>query len=315
MSNVALDALDATEAVPCPLCEADAPEFVRYGRDRLFAQPGRYRLVRCTACGLNYVSPRPTIEGLARHYPDSYFCYTPTEKAFLLLRPFLWALGAGLSSHRLAMLERVTGRLSPDTELVDVGCGINALLRHVHRRRGCLGIGVDFNAEAVAYVRDRLEMPIAHGTLHDAQFEAERFDLVTMTEYLEHEPNPRAVLTEARRITRPGGHLAIEVPHIGSLPAKVFRSRWSQLDLPRHLVFYTPETLKEMLARCGYRLLAVQTFGVAFSVGGSVLQTLGFKHLGRMTFLDAMLTGVAGFPFLPLLPVLREFMFAVARAE
>ncbi len=34
-----------------------------------------------------------------------------------------------------------------------------------------------------------------------------------------------------------------------------------------------------------------------------------------MSFLDAMLTGVAGFPFLPLLPLLREFMFAVARAE
>lgn len=306
---------EAQEAVPCPACAADDPEVILHGRDRLFAQPGRYRVVRCGHCRLIYVSPRPTVASLARHYPDDYFCYKPPQEAFLPLRIILSALGRGLSARRVAGLERVIGRLTPETTIVDVGCGINALLQYIRQTRGCEGIGVDFKAEAARYVRDTLKMPIVQGTLHDGHFDDEQFDVVTMTEYLEHEPNPRSVLTEARRITKPGGHLAIEVPYIGGLPAKVFRSRWSQLDLPRHLVFYTPDTLEDMLARCGYRLLDVRTFGIPFSIGGSILQTIGFTHLGRMTLLDALLTGVAGVAFLPLLPLLREFMFAVARVE
>ncbi len=312
---VGLDPGESLETVSCPLCDADDAKTILYGRDRLFGRPGRYRVVRCTACRLIYVNPRPTFEALAEHYPDDYFCYTPPGRVESPLQRVLDALGNGLSRRRLAALERVVGRLTPETRIADVGCGVNASLAHIRNVRGCEGIGVDFNAKCVGYVRDELKMPIAHGTLGDAKFPDGHFDVVTMHEYLEHEPNPRPVLTEARRVTRTGGHLALEVPHIAGLPAKVFRSRWSQLDLPRHLVFYTAQTLDEMLRRCGYRLVRVHTYGVPFMTGGSILHTLGFKHLGRMTPRDLLLIGAAGFPFLAMLPLLREFMHAVARAE
>lgn len=301
------------EHVACLQCGEDDPEALLVGRDNLFARSGEFPVVRCRRCELVYVTPRPTPEALGRHYPDAYFCYRPVHRYFPLLWPFLAAAVHGMSARRLRWLERHAGRLTPRTRLLDVGCGLNHLLRYIHRRRGCLGIGVDFKHEVVAYVRDRLKMPIELGTLSDAAFESDSFDVIFMTEYLEHEPRPLELLREASRVAAPGAWLAIETPFIGGWPARVFKTCWSQLDVPRHLVFPTPATIADLLRRSGWELIEARTYGVPFSLGASLLQTLGCRHMGRLTLWDTLRIVLAGAPTLPLTPWAHEFMFAVAR--
>jgi SAM-dependent methyltransferase len=264
---------------------------------------------------MKYVDPRPTVEALARHYPDDYPpVRVPGAKPTLAGR-----LGDVLIDLRwlgyIRAVERVIGRISADATVVDVGSGLNELLVRLERLRGCRGLAVDFTPGVVEYIRTRLRMPVCQGSLLDARLQPGTVDLVTMNQYLEHEPDPRSVLTEARRISRPGAHLVVEVPYMDGLPSRVFGSCWSQLDVPRHLAFYTPETMTKMLERCGYRLIHLQPFGAPFSVGVSVLQALGFKRLGRMRAIDALFIVLAGAPFLPFFPWLREFMLVVARAE
>jgi hypothetical protein len=217
---------EAQEEVPCPLCGEDVPELVMLARDRLFGRPGTYRVVKCQRCSMRYLSPRPSLAALGAHYPDDYFIYKTPDQAHPLALPVFKAIRWQRWSSYLRRLERGRGRLSADATIVDVGCGQNDWLNDLRALRGCQGIGVDFKPEMVAYVRDTLKLPIVQGTLHEAQFEAGRFDLVTMNEYLEHEPDPRGVLMEARRITKKGGHVGIEIPFIEGLPARMFGSRW-----------------------------------------------------------------------------------------
>jgi ubiquinone/menaquinone biosynthesis C-methylase UbiE len=215
----------------------------------------------------------------------------------------------------LRKVERVLGRISATTNVVDVGCGTNGWLSLLAHVRGVDGLGVDFNPDVVTYILGRLKMRASQGTLMDAKLEADSYDLVTMSEYLEHEPEPFAVLREARRISKKGAHLVIEVPFTSGLPARSFGTYWSQLDVPRHLCFYTPETLGRMLERNGYRLTYVKPFGAPFSIGISVLQSLGLKRLGRMGPFEALMLSAMGIALAPVAPWLYEFMFAVARAD
>ncbi len=303
------------ETVPCLMCgTADSTPFLDV-RDRLFGRPGTYHIVRCSSCDLLYVNPRPTVEALKEHYPDNYLVYTPLEDLSPLMQRIVGPFVKAGSLSRIRNLERVIGALPGETKVVDVGCGVNLYLRYLGELRGCTGVGVDFNKTVTEYVRTKLKMPVVCGTLHDAAFDDGQFDLVTMHEYLEHEPDPQRVLTEARRITRPGGHLHIEVPYIEGRPAKLFKTCWSQLDVPRHLVFFTRRTLEDMLQRCGYRLLSVRTFGVPFLIGMSVLHSLGCNNLGAVRGSGWLLVGAAGVPFLPFVPVMHELMSVVARAE
>lgn len=303
------------EHIPCPLCGTDKAQVVLLGRDRLFGLPGEYPIVACQGCSLRYVNPRPTMAALGRHYPDNYLPVRPPEDMPKVVRSLTQLLLSMRWIKYTRRLEGAIGRIPNGTRVVDVGCGRNDLLRRLSKARGCVGIGIDTKAEVVEYIRKVLSMQAIEGTLLTAGLQEQSADLVTMNEYLEHEPDPAPVLQEARRITRTGGHLVVEVPYSGGLVAKTMGKTWSQLDVPRHLVFYTPETLETMLARAGYKMIHVEPFGAPFSFGISVLQTLGFDKLGAMKGTDVLLIALAGTLFLPFFPILREFMFVVARAE
>jgi SAM-dependent methyltransferase len=303
------------EPVRCPSCLRDESRLVLHGRDRLFGKCGWYRVVECRSCQLRYINPRPTLKALERHYPPDYLPIRRLDGAPLLLRLWMrFALRARWTMY-LAMVERILGRVSPNTRVVDVGSGLNDFLIHLRETRGCTGVGVDISADATSFIRDTLGMPVSRGTLLDAGFEAGSCDLVTMNQYLEHEPDPRAVVSEARRISKKGAHLVVEVPYAGGFPARLFGSCWSQLDVPRHVAFYTPQTLGAMLERSGYRVIHAEPFGAPFSAAVSVLQALGCTQLGRLRAIDVVLLFAVGAPLLPFFPWLHEFMFVIAQAE
>jgi ubiquinone/menaquinone biosynthesis C-methylase UbiE len=302
------------EEVACPMCGERSNTLVLYGRDRLFARPGKYRIVSCSACELRYLSPRPTLDALGAHYPSSYFIYKTPEELPAFTRPMARKFSFLRWRDSLTRLERVTGPLQPSTNVVDVGCGLNDYLVALKELRGVEGIGVDFKPELATYARERLGMTVHSGTLESVGFADGEFDIVAMNEYLEHEPNPCGVLREARRITADDGYITIEVPCVESLPARLFGSCWSQVDAPRHLIHFTEKTLTEMLRRTGWELVHTETFGIPYVIGFSVLQALGFKHLGRLTVWERTLAMLVSLPFILVFPFVNEFRFAVARA-
>jgi SAM-dependent methyltransferase len=299
------------ERIACPVCEQDDAQNFRVAHDRLFGRPGEYHVVRCRQCGMIYTNPRPTFDSLARHYPSDYFCYELPENLTGIRRLFFGIVTRGITNRRLRLIEKVTGRLPLGTRVCDVGCSYGDLLSLLKSRRDCDVTGVDLNASMVDYCRGRGVSAVL-GTLKDAAFTEQRFDLITMTEYLEHEGDPRSVLEESHRIIKPNGYLCIEVPAISAVNARLVGNYWSQLDLPRHLMFFTPATLGKLLREVGYEVVNVRF--ITGSVALSLLHVLGYERIGRMTTTDVLAALSATIPFLPFLPFLHEFMFLMARA-
>ena len=110
--------------------------------------------------------------------------------------------------------------LEPGTRLLEVGCGVGAVLAilgqefpgvHLH--------GVDIEPKQLEYARGHLERAGVEAVLAEADalalpFEDESFDHVWMMWFLEHVADPVDVLREARRVLVPGGAItAIEVDY------------------------------------------------------------------------------------------------------
>ena len=303
------------EEIACPLCGGREGKPVLIARDLLFASPGRYPLVRCASCHLEYVSPRPTGSALGRHYPNDYFGYALHEDAPRFMQPFLRAMARDISLRRIRYLEASAGRIEKDHQILDVGCGANRLLQCIRDERGCIGTGLDFKPEVVSYVRDTLHMPIVQGSLGTAGLREASYDTVFMMEYLEHELDPRGLMMEARRITKPGGHLALELPHIAAWPGRMFGRFWWNLDIPRHLIFFTPDTLARMLDECGYEMLSVKPFTLPLYAGMSIVQVLGLRHWRKLKVIYPLLSAIFALPLLPFQALMPEFMFVVAKAK
>jgi len=110
--------------------------------------------------------------------------------------------------------------LAPGTRLLEVGCGVGAVLAVLGQEFPGIDLtGVDIEPKQLEFARGHLERSGVAATLLEADafalpFEDGSFDHVWMMWFLEHVPDPPAALREAKRVLVRGGAItAIEVDY------------------------------------------------------------------------------------------------------
>jgi SAM-dependent methyltransferase len=107
-------------------------------------------------------------------------------------------------------------RLAPGQRVLDVGCGTGGALPAVLERisPGGEAVGVDLSETMIAEARRRWASPDRPLRLETADaralpFETGSFDACRTDRMMSHVPQPEAALAEMRRVTRPGGRIAV----------------------------------------------------------------------------------------------------------
>jgi len=87
------------------------------------------------------------------------------------------------------------------------------------------------------------------------------YDLVLCAETLEHVRDVQLLLSEARRVLRPGGRFAVTTPALGRRTAlrALLRGFEHELDpFSPHLRFFTPRSLRRTLAEMGFEVESLE---------------------------------------------------------
>lgn len=242
----------------CPVCDhrIGAPMF---GIDGL-----PHRVLQCMGCGLGRLDPLPSPTELAEFYPADYYG-SPGAK----FEPFTEAVVRFVGTVHVQCLSRT---LPPNARILDVGCGRGVLLSAL-ADRGHEVHGMDVSATAVAGADPRARIKVA-GCLTECDYPDDAFDQVILWHVLEHLPNPREVLTEIRRILKPGGQLIVAVPNFSSLQSRWAGPAWFHLDLPRHLFHFPVSGLRQLLDRTGFTVAREQHFSLRQNPFGWVQSAL-----------------------------------------
>jgi len=234
------------ENVSCGLCGSS--KYVNHlcrGDLSLFLE-GKFQLVRCSECGLVYLNPRPAQASMAEIYPDHYDQYTPTlkDEPSPIKR---WERIYGLRKRIKPIIgQKKTGRL------LDVGCATGDFLEVMQMSKDWELHGVEISSSASDHARLTLNLPIVTGSLEDAKYQDNFFDVITMWNVIEHLSDPLATLKELRRILKPDGLLVFNTPNLDSLDAKIFKQYWIGYELPRHFYVFSNKTLDKMLTKAGF---------------------------------------------------------------
>jgi 2-polyprenyl-3-methyl-5-hydroxy-6-metoxy-1,4-benzoquinol methylase len=264
--------------------------------------PGEFAVLRCDACGLVSTQPRIGPEQFGDYYPAGYHGARGGERG-----------GAPARTPRTGLVERARLgaiiRLGPYRPLsrrrpgrmLDVGCG-NGELTRAFARRGWEVAGVEPGSQAAARARAG-GVEVHRGTLEDAPWRGPTFDAVLFNHSLEHLPDPAQSLRQAAALLRKGGMVAVGVPNFACWQRRVFRSRWFQLDLPRHLQHLEARTLAALMVRAGLRPVAHTTV----SMRPGLLVSLQYALFGRARWMGRGLR-LSAWAVAPLLWVLDRFV-------
>jgi 2-polyprenyl-3-methyl-5-hydroxy-6-metoxy-1,4-benzoquinol methylase len=119
----------------------------------------------------------------------------------------------------------IRGKATPESALLDVGCGVGNTLEFMAREAGIQHIaGLDVSEKILAQARERLGCDTYHGSILDPQVidaVPERFDFVVVAATLHHLIGPnrknskeraRLAFQNSLNLVKPGGFLIVHEP-------------------------------------------------------------------------------------------------------
>lgn len=224
-----------------------------------------YRVVRCDDCSMVWVTPRFDDEALREVYGEDYWqSESPKTKGYSD-----YAKDADLYLKTFRRRHRLVRRYLPQGQarILDVGCAAGYFLR-VMAEKGHEVRGVEVSdaiaARAVEHLgADRVHIGTLDSVPEDKQGYARgSFDLVTMWDVIEHVPDPKQLLEEAKAMLRPGGHLILETQNVDSRFATLLGLKWHHFKHQEHIFHFNPGTVRRVLEQAGFEVVKLtSSFG------------------------------------------------------
>lgn len=246
--------------VDCAVCGSATQRLAFTVRDRLLGFPGEFKVVRCGECGALRISPRPPFEERRQAFTDLYPLFD-------------WALGRKWSEpeERIAryrpQIEEINRRQRPG-RLLDVGCGDGYFMLGM-QKRGWEVRGIELHEKVAAFARDTLELDVVAGAEHEVDWGGP-YDCITLLGVIEDVDDPNACLERCYKALAADGLLVVQTHNIESREARRFGGRWFNIEAPRHVWHFGPETLRRLLENNGFKQEELLHYGSAYVTERSI---------------------------------------------
>lgn len=238
----------------CPLCRGDCHTSEPYSVSRIFSWWGehghsfsqqvldQYRefrrtdLFTCKSCGFGIFIP--TVVG--------------TDEFYQALS------GAGLGSYYSRETwehQQALNDLKDYRSILEIGSGAGYFLERL-KQQGKEVQGVELNAAAAAFARQR-EVPVEAASIENfASQHRERFEAVCLFQVIEHVAAPLDFLSHALTCLNSGGRLILSVPNMAGILGKM--NPMVTNVPPHHVTHWTPEALRLLPRHFPLKLVALK---------------------------------------------------------
>jgi SAM-dependent methyltransferase len=167
--------------------------------------------------------------------------------------------GVWLSKRQI---RRTVGSLA-GKDVADIGCGYQATImrRYLESARSTLLVDVSLADDLKGHPKVTAVEGELPGVL--TELPARSLDVIFCMSVIEHLWEPELTLMQCRRLLRPGGVCAINVPSWAGKPVLeflAFRLGFSPEEMEDHKMYYDPRDLWPMLVRAGFRPSHIRVF-------------------------------------------------------
>jgi 2-polyprenyl-3-methyl-5-hydroxy-6-metoxy-1,4-benzoquinol methylase len=262
----------------CVSCKASLVDSIADVYDTRFGIEESYTIVNCARCGLEQTHPIPDQNELNRLYETYYNFngeantrYTQLREKFInsFLYQIWLAIDGDISFHRM----------NGSGKLLDVGCNEGRGLEF-YQSNGFSADGLELNSNAAEVARNK-GFTVYRSTLEGFTTE-NKYDVVVLSNVLEHSLNPIFMLQHIHRLLNPDGQLWISCPNSQSWLRYTFGRYWINWHVPFHIVHFSPDTLGEVLKKSRFEVVGMRQETPALWVAHSIIARL-FAKPGQPT--------------------------------
>lgn len=246
-----------------------------------YAKRAEFDVILCDTCGFKHTVPLPSESDLEKFYGHHF--YTEAKPAYFSHYEEdleWWNL---TYQERYDLFDRFLSDRS-SRRILDIGSGPGYFLLR-GKENGWETVGIEPSEAAADYSR-QLGLNIIQSVFSEAVAKSiGQFDVVNLSEVLEHIPNPEQILKRIHSVVNEDGLLCIVVPNdcnpfqLATTQLKICEPWW--ISPPQHLNYFTFDTLAQLFDRCGFEVISKRsTFPIdMFLLMGDVY--IGNDALGR----------------------------------
>lgn len=239
----------------CQFCNNETDLIITSLFDDRFGAPGVYDIRQCRSCGLQQTYPQPGEQELKELYERFYNWggedntkYTRIRERFMSSALYnLWVRWDGdISFH----MKRGSG------QLLDIGCNEGRSLS-IFAKNGFHPEGLELNEVAAAAARAK-GFPVY--TVPATEFAPRKpYDVVVLSNVLEHVPAPVRLLQQIRGWLSPKGEIWVSCPNVASIWRVIFGRHWINWHVPFHLWHFSPINIKNLFYRANLQVVEMHT--------------------------------------------------------
>lgn len=230
----------------CAICESDQHE-------KHFRCIGNYDLLRCSKCGLVYISY--VVDGVVEG--DSFIKsakdalpQSGKERVEYWSFPHLYRkyqhIFDAFFRERLGRLRKYRRAFR---SMLDIGCGYGFWMKFC-QDRGIDVYGLDSSPEVVGWARKNLALTVENISLEEFN-SGRNYDTIVLCDILEHLVSPNQQLKKIRDMLSKDGLIYIQVPNVLGFKLPPGHGH----GLPHHLWQFSYRSLKRLLEKNGFKVL------------------------------------------------------------
>lgn len=271
----------------CPVCQSKKNSFLFNAYDILYKMvEGKFTMFKCQNCSAIFISPLPNQQEAEKFYPKSYYSYDINESGgfFENLRKKIVKSKMG-GGKEFSMVDKLIVAVfqnkfsgiplykKENGKFLDIGCGNGKNLKLL-QSYGWDVYGIELDENAVKYAKSQ-GLKVEENSLEDAQFRDIKFDSIRIWHVFEHLTDPVSALKKIRDFLTDDGEIMMALPNAKSWTMSVFGRYWYGLDVPRHVISYSPKTLHILTSKNGLRITEIK-----YASCGSFLGSISnfFRH-------------------------------------
>ena len=211
-----------------------------------------YKIWKCYHCKTGFMNPQPT-----RNFLDSIYQYSghgllsPISLAEVVNKELEYP-NATIDSKRLVTWSKKHLSLNKLQRALDIGSGFG-FFSQVALQEGFEVKAINPGVWENNIFKELNKFSPIQTYFENVDFKGESFDLVILSQVLEHVERPLEFLIKIKRVIKPSGVLAIAVPNVNSFLVKILKNKENGCFwVPEHLTYFSGKGLKKILLRAGF---------------------------------------------------------------